>query len=468
MPSGIDTYIERVVGYYQCVDELGLTAEEAQHSPDALEHFARIEEIIKDSPELLCAYGGVIQRIGRNTPETLESARDIEYSLLSALQRFGLIGVDEREKRAELLERDSVIEQHAIMFGHLFAPVVRLYLVSHPLPSQGQATKEAKTKEEPIKRKEKISVSGRSDSVGRYLDDIGRYPLLTKEDEYILGSQVQNGIAASNRLADPPVHYSNIDRNRDVRAVQEGVEAKTTMINANLRLVVSVAKRYPYSSTNTENFLDIIQEGNLGLEHAVDKFNPEKGFKFSTYAVYWIRQSIGRYIKRKSGQTSISMDISDDIERYDKAMAIDTPENEILEAFGWSREHLYKVQEAKGVAFPVSIQTEIGEESSLEDFMSDSKASAEFDKATLDEDIGELHEILNSLLKPDELSALLMRSGYNETGGKLSYRQIAAQYNITPEAARRRYERAIQKLQHPSIRSKLSQYYDLLTLFEHA
>jgi RNA polymerase primary sigma factor len=130
------------------------------------------------------------------------------------------------------------------------------------------------------------------DLVQLYLNDIGKYPLLTKDDEVRLGEAVQAGEAAasellSGRRVDPKRRQELENR------VRAGTEAAIQFVNCNLRLVVSIAKRYPTSGLP---LLDLVQEGNFGLMHAVEKFDPHKGFKFSTYATWWIRQAIGRGI----------------------------------------------------------------------------------------------------------------------------------------------------------------------------
>jgi len=138
------------------------------------------------------------------------------------------------------------------------------------------------------------------DSIKLYLDDIGKYPLLEAADERELAQIIEAGLAAEERLENLPPgdSYSYQAQNLDRRAARAGKSAKDRFINCNLRLVVSVARRYPIPPGF--ELLDIIQEGNLGLEHAVDKFDWRKGFKFSTYATFWIRQAIGRAFDQKS------------------------------------------------------------------------------------------------------------------------------------------------------------------------
>ena len=131
-----------------------------------------------------------------------------------------------------------------------------------------------------------------SDSVGQYLNEIGLVPLLTAMEERELSQVIEKGRAAAERL-------DNGERSIELRrAKRDAAAAKDRFIRANLRLVVSIARRYPMPPGM--ELLDLIQEGNLGLEHAVDKFDWRKGFKFSTYATFWIRQAIGRALDQKA------------------------------------------------------------------------------------------------------------------------------------------------------------------------
>ena len=141
-----------------------------------------------------------------------------------------------------------------------------------------------------------------SDSVGQYLNEIGLVPLLTAAEERELSQIIEKGVAARQRLEDGE---KGIELKR---ADRKAAEAKDRFIRANLRLVVSVARRYPLPAGM--ELLDLIQEGNLGLEHAVDKFDWRKGFKFSTYATFWIRQAIGRALDQKASLVRLPGDRS--------------------------------------------------------------------------------------------------------------------------------------------------------------
>src|SRR5437870_8656168 len=145
-----------------------------------------------------------------------------------------------------------------------------------------------------------------SDSVGQYLNEIGLVPLLTAQEERELSQVIEKGSAAAAALEQAKLEKRRLPRAEVTelnRAVRKAAAAKDRFIRANLRLVVSVARRYPMPPGM--ELLDLIQEGNLGLEHAVDKFDWRKGFKFSTYATFWIRQAIGRALDQKASLVQI-------------------------------------------------------------------------------------------------------------------------------------------------------------------
>jgi RNA polymerase primary sigma factor len=153
------------------------------------------------------------------------------------------------------------------------------------------------------------AASDDEDLVQLYLDDIGKHPLLTKEDEVRLGEAVQLGRSAAERLTSND-RFDPAERRRLADQARAGEEAGLTFVKCNLRLVVSIAKRYPSSGLP---LLDLIQEGNFGLMHAVEKFDPSKGFKFSTYATWWIRQAIGRGIANTGRAIRLPVHASDQL-----------------------------------------------------------------------------------------------------------------------------------------------------------
>src|SRR3954454_22987314 len=173
------------------------------------------------------------------------------------------------------------------------------------------ATKEWALPTERVERDEE-------DLVRLYLTDIGQYPLLTKDDEVRLAKAIEAGIAAGGQLDRGGKELSAAKKRELRRASREGEDAERTFVQSNLRLVVSIAKKYQASGLPS---LDLIQEGNLGLMHAVEKFDWRKGFKFSTYATWWIRQAITRGIANTGRTIRLPVHAGDTLARLNKARA---------------------------------------------------------------------------------------------------------------------------------------------------
>ena len=263
------------------------------------------------------------------------------------------------------------------------------------------------------------------DSVGQYLHDIGTVPLLDKEQERSLAQQIEAGRDAQARL-------DAGERSPELRrAVRQGARAKDHFIRANLRLVVSLARRYPVP-TGME-MMDLVQEGNLGLEHAVDKFDWRKGFKFSTYATFWIRQSIGRALDQKASLIRLPGDRSAQLR---SAMRVASAENQPL-----SDEHLA----LQRLTSPTSIDRPVGEEgeSSLGDLLA---ADVESPEQVV---VAQAHEdtvvALLDVLGPRPRRAVELRLGLEDGRGR-SFREVGEEIGVTSEAARRMVKRAMEQL----------------------
>ncbi|HEX4244615.1 MAG TPA: sigma-70 family RNA polymerase sigma factor, partial [Acidimicrobiales bacterium] len=193
------------------------------------------------------------------------------------------------------------------------------------------------------------------DLVRLYLTDIGQYPLLTKEDEVSLSQAIEAGQEAEATLASPPTGLSAAKRRELRRTTLRGEQAVQTFVQSNLRLVVSIAKKYQASGLP---LLDLIQEGNLGLMHAVEKFDWRKGFKFSTYATWWIRQAITRGIANTGRTIRLPVHAGDTLARVQKAQVrlelkygrpatlaelgeeVELPEDKLVEALRFRAEPL--------------------------------------------------------------------------------------------------------------------------------
>jgi RNA polymerase primary sigma factor len=261
-----------------------------------------------------------------------------------------------------------------------------------------------------------------SDSVGQYLNEIGLVPLLTAQEERELSQVIEAGSAAAEQIEAGDHSIEN------KRAVRKAAEAKDRFIRANLRLVVSIARRYPLPSGM--ELLDLIQEGNLGLEHAVDKFDWRKGFKFSTYATFWIRQAIGRALDQKASLVRLPGDRSASLRA---ALRQVSGEGDELDA---EHARLHRL------TTPTSLDRTIGDDDSNEliDLLPDAKPGPEaLVMARVEQDM--VTDLL-SILDPRAKYAVEQRFGLHD-GRKHSYREVGEELGVTAEAARRLVKRAV-------------------------
>ena len=261
-----------------------------------------------------------------------------------------------------------------------------------------------------------------SDSVGQYLNEIGLVPLLTAQEERELSQVIEKGAEARTRIANGE---SGIELDRAVRAADR---AKDRFIRANLRLVVSVARRYPLPPSM--ELLDLVQEGNLGLEHAVDKFDWRKGFKFSTYATFWIRQAIGRALDQKASLVRLPGDRSASLRAALRQVAGDGDELDDEHA------RLHRL------TTPTSLDRTIGDDDSNElvDLLPDSTPGPE--QEVLDRAEQQMVTDLLSVLDNRARYAVEQRFGLHD-GRKRSYREVGEELGVTAEAARRLVKRAV-------------------------
>src|SRR3954454_3891093 len=261
-----------------------------------------------------------------------------------------------------------------------------------------------------------------SDSVGQYLNEIGLVPLLTAMEERELSQVIEKGRAAAEQI-------ERGERSIELRrAVKDAAAAKDRFIRANLRLVVSVARRYPMPAGM--ELLDLIQEGNLGLEHAVDKFDWRKGFKFSTYATFWIRQAIGRALDQKASLVRLPGDRSAALRAALRAVSGDGDELDDEHA------RLHRL------TTPTSLDRPVGDDdgSELIDLIADVKPGPEDMLLTREQD--NLVTSLLDVLDPRARHAVEQRFGLND-GRKRSYREVGHDLAVTADAPRRLVKRAV-------------------------
>ena len=261
-----------------------------------------------------------------------------------------------------------------------------------------------------------------TDSVGQYLNEIGLVPLLTAEEERQLSQQIEEGVKARARLEAG-------ERTAELRrAARDAAAAKDRFIRSNLRLVVSVARRYPLPPGM--ELLDLVQEGNIGLEHAVDKFDWRKGFKFSTYATFWIRQAIGRALDQKASLVRLPGDRSASLRAALRAVSGDGDELDEEHA------RLHRL------TTPTSLDRTIGDDDSNEliDLLADDKPSPEAE--VIDRLDTEMVTDLLGILDSRARYAVEQRFGLHD-GRKRSYREVGEELGVTAEAARRLVKRAV-------------------------
>ena len=301
------------------------------------------------------------------------------------------------------------------------------------------------------------------DPVRMYLKEIGKVPLLTASEEIDLAMKIEAGVDASNQLEAAEDEGTELDRRekrRLSRIEQVGLDAKQQLIEANLRLVVSIAKRYVGRGML---FLDLIQEGNLGLIRAVEKFDYTKGFKFSTYATWWIRQAITRAIADQARTIRIPVHM---VETINKLVRIQrqllqefgrepTPE-EIGKEMGLSAERVREIQKISQE--PVSLETPIGEEedSQLGDFIEDDAAIVPPDAASLSMLQEQLAKVLDGLAER-ERKVISLRFGL-EDGHPRTLEEVGREFGVTRERIRQIESKTLAKLRHPSRSSKLKDY----------
>ncbi|MCL4448969.1 MAG: sigma-70 family RNA polymerase sigma factor [Actinobacteria bacterium] len=290
------------------------------------------------------------------------------------------------------------------------------------------------------------------DLIRLYLTDIGQYPLLTKNDEVRLAQQIEAGKNAEGELEELDAAISTAKKRELTRKVRLGEDAQRKFVQSNLRLVVSIAKKYQASGLP---LLDLIQEGNLGLMHAVEKFDWRKGFKFSTYATWWIRQAITRGIANTGRTIRLPVHAGDTLTRVQKAQArlelklgrpatldelgteVELPPEKLVEALRFRAE-------------PLSLSEPLREDGDAElgDVVEDRSADSPLETASsilLPEEIDKL------LIPLDEREKAILRLRFGlDRGEPRTLEEVGEHFDLTRERIRQIEARAMSKLRHPS------------------
>jgi RNA polymerase sigma factor (sigma-70 family) len=293
------------------------------------------------------------------------------------------------------------------------------------------------------------------DLVRLYLDEIGQHPLLTKDDEVRLAQTIEAGRAARAQLDRTP--KSHRARRRELeRLVREGEEAERTFVLCNLRLVVSIAKRYQASGLP---LLDLVQEGNLGLMHAVEKFDWRKGFKFSTYATWWIRQAIQRGIANTGRTIRLPAQAGDELARLRRAYReIEEREGRAPDIEELAVEADLSVARVRDLldhlADPVSLEVPVGEDGETEfgDLVEDRNAANPADeavRAALPDEVARLLDVLDER----ERQVLVLLYGLDR-GEPRTPAEVAEVVDLGRERVRQLEMRALARLRHPSVEQR--------------
>jgi RNA polymerase primary sigma factor len=371
-------------------------------------------------------------------PETLE---ELKKKLITRGKSQGSLTYEEISASFDALEEISP-EQLEEFFEELAAAGIEL----------AEEQKDEKAEVEREEEAEETIPDGLSldDPVRMYLKEIGRVPLLSMEQEKSLAMRIEAGELEGRR-----------DGSADQRVVDAGEEAKRQLTEANLRLVVSIAKKYVGRGML---FLDLIQEGNLGLIRAVEKFDYRKGYKFSTYATWWIRQAITRALADQARTIRIPVHMVETINRLIKVsrqllqeLGREPTVEEIAESMALTPE---KVREVMKISQePISLETPIGEEedSHLGDFIEDQEAVAPAEAASVMLLKEKMQDVLQNLTER-ERKVLVLRFGL-EDGHQRTLEEVGQEFGVTRERIRQIEAKALRKLRHPSRGKALKDYW---------
>jgi RNA polymerase primary sigma factor len=373
-------------------------------------------------------------------PAPVVTLEELKKKLIARGKSQGSLTYEEISATFDVLEEISP-EQLEEFFEELAAAGIEL-------AEEQKDEKEAEREEEV----EETIPDGLSldDPVRMYLKEIGRVPLLSMEQEKSLAMRIEAGELEARR-----------DGSGDTRIVDSGEEAKRQLTEANLRLVVSIAKKYVGRGML---FLDLIQEGNLGLIRAVEKFDYRKGYKFSTYATWWIRQAITRALADQARTIRIPVHMVETINRLIKVsrqllqeLGREPSVEEIAAAMALTPE---KVREVMKISQePISLETPIGEEedSHLGDFIEDQEAVAPAEAASVMLLKEKMQDVLQNLTER-ERKVLVLRFGL-EDGHQRTLEEVGQEFGVTRERIRQIEAKALRKLRHPSRGKALKDYW---------
>ncbi len=309
----------------------------------------------------------------------------------------------------------------------------------------------------------RISGGDSPDTVRQYLNEIGQVPLLTSADEKVLGKAVKDGQVAKLRLEAGKGKLTAADRKRLRDEIKDAEKAKDRMVRANLRLVVSIARRYDRKELHLS---DLIQEGNIGLMHAVDKYDYEKGFKFSTYATWWIRQSMTRAMADQGRNIRIPghmMEVVNRVQRSERELTAElkrdpTPE-EVAARCDITVEKLFEIQQL--TLSTASLDAPIGvnvDDLTVGETLASPDAADPLNETVQRELVNQIEKSLDGLPER-ERRIMSMRFGLGEFIGKQhTLEEVAEKEDITRERVRQIEQKTLARMRHPHNNSGLRSF----------
>jgi RNA polymerase primary sigma factor len=381
-----------------------------------------------------------------------EPEHRVIQKLLARGKKRGYVTLDDIMELFPEVEEDLTrLEDLYLM---LYEAGIEIYdTEKEPLPPE-----EVMEEEKPAEEDLDLSEIESDDAISLYLKEVSTIPLLTAEEEVALAKQMERGLFASRRLARDG--HDSQERERLERETREGDAARKHLIKANSRLVISMAKRYMGQGVP---FLDLIQEGNLGLMRAVEKFDYRRGHKFSTYATWWIRQAITRALADQGRTIRVPVHMSDRIRRLyhisrrlEQELGRKPTTEEIAEEMGIAPVRVERTIEIS--QRPLSLEERVGEEkdSELGDFIEDDDAPDPAEITAQDLLREEIEEVLTSLT-PREARVLQLRYGLAD-GHSYTLKEVGEKFGLTRERIRQIEKEALRRLRHPNRSRRLREY----------
>ncbi len=389
-------------------------------------------------------------------PQVDGSREHIAQQLLAKGKRQGYLTID------DILDAFPEAEEDLAQLEDLY---VRLLDAGIEIQANGEMPEREVEAEVDLSHEEFLDSIEIDDTISLYLKEVSRIPLLTAEDEIELAKTMRRGERAQKKLDRASADSANnqlsaMELAKLEQQVQAGEEARKKLTRANSRLVISMAKKYVGQGVP---FLDLIQEGNMGLMKAVEKFDHRRGHKFSTYATWWIRQSITRAIADQGRTIRVPVHMNDRIRRLyrvsrrlEQELGREPSVEELAEEMGLAPEKVERIIEIS--QRPLSLEKPVGEEkdSELGEFIEAQDVPDPDDEATLELLREDIEELLTSLT-PREARVLELRYGLID-GHSYTLKEVGEKFGLTRERIRQIENEALQRLRHPQRSRKLRDY----------